>query len=213
MVSQICDYLIEKGYDRRLEVMVSSRVDSIHLPTLKKMRRAGIRWICFGVESGNQIVLDRMQKNITIKQIKEAYWKANAADLFIAGNFMIGHLGETWETAMDTINLACELRQDYASFAIAIPFPGTELYQHCLDNDIDLPSWNGFGSVNSPPIPLNKNLDQASLLSLREIALNRFFKRPLYFLGILIKFNTIAVLKDFLTMYLAIYKEKKAKRF
>jgi len=213
MVNQICDYIIEKGYNRKLEIMVSSRVDSIHLPTLKKMRQAGIRWICFGVESGNQIVLDRMQKKITIKQIKEAYNKANTAGLFIAGNFMIGHLGETWETAMDTINLTCELKQDYASFAIAIPFPGTELYQHCLDNGIDLPSWNDFGSINSPPIPLNESLDQASLLKLREIAVNRFFKRPLYFLGILIKFKTIAVIKDFLKMYLAIYKEKKAKRF
>ena len=30
---------------------------------------------------------------------------------------------------MDTIDLACELKQDYVSFAIAIPFPGTELYE------------------------------------------------------------------------------------
>ena len=64
---------------------------------------------------------------------------------------MIGHIGETLETAMDTIHLVCELDQEYASFAIAIPLPGTELYQYCLDNNIPLPTWNDFGSVNTPP--------------------------------------------------------------
>lgn len=212
LVNQVCDFLIEKKYNRKIEIMVSSRVDSIHFQTLQKMRQAGIRWICFGVESGNQEILNRMKKKITIKQIKDAYNNARSAGLFIAGNYMIGHIGENLETAMDTINLACELKQEYVSFAIAIPFPGTELYQHCLDNNIVLPSWNDFGSVNSPPIPLNESLDQAKLMELRNIAVNRFFKRPFYFLELLWKFNTIAVLKDFLKMYFVIRKERKAKR-
>ncbi len=72
--------------------------------------------------------------------INDANSKARTAGLFVAGNFMIGHLEETWETAMDTINLACKLKQEYASFAIAIPFPGIEIYQYCLDKGIDLPS-------------------------------------------------------------------------
>ena len=159
IVNEICDYIIEKGYNRRLEIMVSSRADTVHLPTLKKMREASVRWICFGVESGSQEILNRMHKHITIEQIKKAYALSREAGLFIAGNFMLGHLGETRETAMDTIRLACELDQEYASFAIAIPLPGTELYNHCLDKDIPLPPWNDFGSVNTPPIALNESLN------------------------------------------------------
>lgn len=158
MVDKICDYIIQKGYDRKLQIMVSSRVETIHVPTLLKMRKAGVRWICFGVESGNQNILDRMKKNITIAQIKDAFKKSREAGLFIAGNYMIGHLAETYETAMDTVRLACDLDQDYASFAIAIPLPGTELYQHCLEHNIPLPSWTEFGSVNTPPIPLNESM-------------------------------------------------------
>lgn len=71
IVNKICDYIIEKGYNKRLEIMVSSRVDTLHLPTLKKMRQASVRWICFGVESGNQEILNRMFKNISIEQIKK----------------------------------------------------------------------------------------------------------------------------------------------
>ena len=116
MVNDICDYIIEKGYDKRLEIMVSSRADTVHLPTLKKMRQASVRWICFGVESGSQEIFDRMNKHITIAQIKKAYALSREAGLFIAGNFMLGNLGETRETAMDTIRLACELDEEYASF-------------------------------------------------------------------------------------------------
>jgi len=151
MVNDICDYLIEKKYHLRLEIMVSSRVDTIHLPTLQKMRQAGVRWICFGVESGNQEILSRMHKHITIEQIHKAFRLSREADLFIAGNFMIGHIGETEKTALDTICMANELDQDYVSFAIAIPLPGTELYDHCVETGIPLPPWNDFGSVNSPP--------------------------------------------------------------
>lgn len=213
MVHDICDYLIEKGYHRRLEIMVSSRVDTIHLPTLQKMRQAGVRWICFGVESGNQELLTRMQKRISIDQIRSAFRLSREAGLFIAGNFMIGHLGETRESALDTIRLACELDQDYASFAVAIPLPGTELYDHCVETGIPLPPWNDFGNVNTPPIPLNASLDAATLVGLRAQAIGRFFKRPGYFFGLLVRMRAGRVILDFARMYLAILREKAAKRF
>ena len=213
MVNNICDYLIEKGYNKKLEIMISARADTAHGPTYKKMRQAGIRWICFGVESGSQRILDKMNKRMTIDQIKNAFNEANKAGLYIAGNYMLGHIGETWDSAMKTIELSCELKHDYASYAIAIPFPGTGLYQHCLDNEIKLPSWNNFGSVNTPPIPLNDSLDSNSLIKLRSIAINKFFKRASYIINILWKFDLLSVLKDFINMYIAIKKEKKAKRF
>src|SRR4030042_1140579 len=178
MVDKICNFIIQKGYHKKLQIMVSSRVETIHVPTLQKMRKAGIRWICFGVESGNQYILDRMKKNTTVAQKKNAFKKSREAGLFIAGNYMIGHLGETGETAMDTIRLACDLDQDYASFAIAIPLPGTELYQYCLEQKIPLPVWNDFGSVNTPPIPLNESLKAEQLMNLRRMATKKFFARP-----------------------------------
>lgn len=212
MVNEICDYLIAKGYSNKLEIMVSSRVDTIHLPTLIKMRQASVRWICFGVESGNQEILNRISKRITVQQIRNAFKMSRQAGLFIAGNFMIGHVGETRESALDTINLATELDQEYASFAIAIPLPGTELYQHCIDEAIPLPSWNDFGSVNSPPISLNSLLDPEELMALRDLAVNRFFKRPIYLFRMLIRVRPINLIVDFVKMYLAIRVEKSAKR-
>jgi anaerobic magnesium-protoporphyrin IX monomethyl ester cyclase len=213
MVHEVCDYLIQKGYSERLEIMVSSRVDTVNPEILGKMRKAGVRWICFGVESGNQEILDGMGKKIKISQVKEAFRLARQAGLFIAGNYMIGHIGERIDTAMDTINLACELDEDYASFAIAIPFPGTELYQHCLEKGIPLPPWNDFGSVNSPPIPLNDRLDRDELMRLRRLATSRFFKRPVYLLKLLFRFRPLPVITDFLKMYFALRMEMRENRY
>jgi len=212
-VNKICDYFIEKGYNKKIEVQVSARADTVSLSTLKKMREAGIRWVCFGVESGNQSILNRMKKNITIEQIQDAFKKANEAGLYVVGNYMIGHIGETYETAMDTIKLACKLKQDYAAFAICIPFPGTELYQHCLDKNIKLPSWNDFGSVNTPPIALNESLNSENLINLRNKAVNSFFIRPSYFFRLLSRLKIYIVIKDFVKTYFALRKERKAKRF
>jgi anaerobic magnesium-protoporphyrin IX monomethyl ester cyclase len=213
LVEKVCDYIIQNEYHRRLEIMVSSRVDTVQAPLLEKMRKAGVRWICFGVESGNQYVLNRINKNIAIAQIREAFKKAREAGLFIAGNYMIGHVGETFESAMDTIQLACDLDQDYASFAVAIPLPGTELYQHCLDKKIPLPPWNEFGSVNSSPIPLNESLNPDRLIELRRRATSRFFKRPSYLLKLLWRFAPLAVISDFFQMYFVIRQEMRARRY
>jgi hypothetical protein len=126
---------------------------------------------------------------------------------------MIGHIGETTDTIMDTINLACELDQDYASFAIAIPLPGTGLYQYCLEEKIPLPTWNDFGSLNTPPIPLNKPLSADELLKLRRLATNRFFKRPSYLLKLLWRFNWRALISDFAKMYFVLRAENQANRY
>jgi len=211
-VNELCYYIIEKGYNQRLEIQISSRANTAHLPTLKKMRTAGVRWVFFGIESGNQQILDQMDKNIHLDQIRSAVANARKAGMFVGGNYIIGCLGETRETAKDTIKLACELEQDYASFATAIPLPGTGLYQYCLEKNIALPAWNDFGSVNTPPIALNSTLTAEELCQLRDMAVNRFFIRPGYLIKILIRLKTFIVLKDFVTMFFALRKEKKEKR-
>lgn len=213
IVNEVCDHLIKKGYNETLEINISTRVDAVDLPTLKLLKKAGVRWVAFGVESGNQRILNGMNKNISINQIEKAFRDANKAGLRVVGNFMIGHIGETTETAMDTIRFACRLRQDFVNFATAIPLPGSKLYDYCLSSGRQLPSWNGFGSVNSPPIALNDDLGAEELRRLRTLAVNRFFKRPVYLAKMLMRFHAFSVIKDFTKMYVSLRKEIKEKRY
>jgi len=213
MVKTICEFMIERGYNTHVESMVSSRVDCVDMEMFMLMRKAGVKWVCFGVESGNERVLKDMGKRITLDQIRSAFKIARDSGMAVAGNFMIGHIGETWESAMETIELACELPEDYASIAVAIPLPGTGLYRHCVDNNIKLPTWQEFGSVNTPPISLNPTLNSKELMALRDLAVNRFFKRPKYLIGLMFRFNPYYVISDFLKMYLALRAERKDGRW
>jgi radical SAM superfamily enzyme YgiQ (UPF0313 family) len=63
---------------------------------------------------------------------------------------LFGVPGETQETIEETIRFAKEIDADSTQFAIAIPHPGTELYQTCMDNGwLVFDSWEDFAAENS----------------------------------------------------------------
>jgi radical SAM superfamily enzyme YgiQ (UPF0313 family) len=54
---------------------------------------------------------------------------AKKAGLRIHGDFAIGFPGERPESALKTIEWACELNPDTAQFQLMIPFPGTPFFE------------------------------------------------------------------------------------
>ena len=131
---EICHLLIEEGLNGVPWVTIHGiRVDNTDLELFQLMKEAGCKRVGFGVESGNQRVLDIMKKNQTIEDVRQAFRNARQAGLETIGFFIFGLPGENDETMEDTIKLALELDPDLANFMIAAPFPGTELYQMILD--------------------------------------------------------------------------------
>jgi radical SAM superfamily enzyme YgiQ (UPF0313 family) len=103
------------------------RVDRklIDLDLLKLAKRAGVTEIFYGVESGNQEMLNTMKKGTRIADIERAFRLTRKAGIKTTASFMIGNVGETQETVKDSINLMKKIKPTYASFGMAIPFPGT----------------------------------------------------------------------------------------
>jgi radical SAM superfamily enzyme YgiQ (UPF0313 family) len=126
----ICRMLIEEELNTVPWITIHGiRADNTDLELFQLMKRAGCKRVGFGVESGNQRVLDTMKKNQTIKDVRQAFHNAREAGLQTIGFFIFGLPGENEDTMEDTIKLALELDPDLANFMIAAPFPGTELYQ------------------------------------------------------------------------------------
>ena len=93
------------------------------------MKAAGARRVGFGVESGNQGVLNNIiKKGQTLDMVRDAFKNAKAAGLQTMGFFVLGMPGETPETMEDTVKFALELDPDLANFMIAAPYPGTRLW-------------------------------------------------------------------------------------
>jgi len=125
---EICDILLAEKINASFELRTGIRVDMINENLLLKMKQAGFKFYAFGIESGDQEVLDKAKKHITIAQVKKAIKLINKYNLKASGFFMIGLPGETYTKFLKSIRLANELNLDEVRFYNTIPFPGTELY-------------------------------------------------------------------------------------
>ncbi len=130
-VLDICRRLVEEGLNRVPWIMINGiRANIADEEVLGAMKRAGCIRVAFGVESGNQAILDSVvDKHLTLDQVRAAFRAARAVGLETIGFFIVGLPGETEATMDDTIRFACELDPLVANFSIATPFPGTTMYE------------------------------------------------------------------------------------
>jgi len=118
-----------------------SRVDTITSEIVQTMADAGCQAICFGVESGNQEVLDLIKKNSSLAKVKEAMRMAQDAGICALASFIVGLPGETEETLRKTVEFAEELKHEFGSlygFHILSPFPGTEVREKAAEYGLEI---------------------------------------------------------------------------
>lgn len=113
---------------RGVRWVANSRVDTVDPDLLKEMKKAGCWMICYGVESGNDKVLQMNEKGAkaTVAQARNAVRWAKEAGIKVWTYMMLGMYGDTEETMRQTIDLAKELDGDICNFALSAPYPGTK---------------------------------------------------------------------------------------
>lgn len=158
------------------ECRIRTRVDCIDAELLKKLKSINCTTISYGVESGNQRILDINSKGVKIGQIKRAFDITHKIGINTLGFFLIGFPQETPQTIEDTINLAKKLNPKYATFTRIRPFPGTRIYAEAKRNNTLVGGW----SVNQPvpwiKLPWTENIDD--LNNYVNIAYHKFYYRP-----------------------------------
>ncbi|MBU4360497.1 B12-binding domain-containing radical SAM protein [Patescibacteria group bacterium] len=128
-IQEICDEIIKRKLTH-LSYLVQGRCSKfIDLPTLKKMKQAGFKWIWWGVESGSQKVLDLMKKDTTVQDIKNSFKLAKEAGIKSLMFIIVGIPGETKEDVFETGKLIERIKPDQVRFHIITPFPGSELWE------------------------------------------------------------------------------------
>lgn len=123
---EICVKMIEEKVN--LEWVCSARVNAITEEILVLMKEAGCFQIAFGIESGNQKILDIQQKGITLERIRHAVEITHKAGIRTKGYFMIGHPTETPETIRETIDFARSIPLDNFQATYFTPLPGSVAY-------------------------------------------------------------------------------------
>jgi anaerobic magnesium-protoporphyrin IX monomethyl ester cyclase len=95
---------------------------------LKLMKRSGCWQISYGIESGNQKILDFAQKGLTIDQIEQAVRLTHEAGILNKGYFIFGLPHETEETMKNTMRFAKRIPLNDMSIFTLTPFPGSKMY-------------------------------------------------------------------------------------
>ncbi len=122
------DSLLDELRKRDLGIVWSclTRVDIVTKGLLEKMKSSGCSYISYGIESGNQEMLDKMGKGITTSEILTTLKITSEVGIRQYGFFIVGFPGENWETVMDSYKLIHQSKLDGAAFNILIPLPGTK---------------------------------------------------------------------------------------
>ncbi|MBN1981485.1 MAG: radical SAM protein [Chitinivibrionales bacterium] len=112
-----------------LRFAVQGRVDGASQELFQQMRRAGVKLITFGLESGNQDVLDFYHKDVTVQQNRDAIVMADKAGLYTAGLFIMGAPFETKQHFNNTYRFAAQLPLDITSFWVLDYTYGSQLWE------------------------------------------------------------------------------------
>lgn len=126
-VEQLCDFLSWRKYD--LQWCCSTRADAVDRSLLKKMKAAGCTLIHYGVESGDQTMVDSIDKRLDLARAEAAVRMAQEVGIEVLAFFMLGMPGETREQMRRTVRFAEKLAPDYVSFHLFVPYPSTAAHQ------------------------------------------------------------------------------------
>ncbi len=155
------------------------RVDLANKEILRQMADSGCWHISYGVESGNQKVLDTIKKGITIEQIENAFKWTHQAGMEARGTYILGLPNETSQTMQDTVNIAIKTEADYAQFQLLTPYPGTELWDEARNyGDLAIKDFSKYTIWF--PVFIPKGLTTEDLLKAHRSAYRKFYFRADY---------------------------------
>jgi anaerobic magnesium-protoporphyrin IX monomethyl ester cyclase len=177
----IIEKLTELNKNDDLRLWVYSRIDTVPDPeTLAKIRRAGIRWLCLGIESGDKGVRLEVSKgkfeDVAVERVVEHVHKA---DINVMGNYIFGLPGDTEETIQKTFELSTKLNTLGWNTYAAMALPGSPLYAEAVKSGIKVPQKYeefSFHSYETIPLPTD-SLEPWRILQLRDKKFTEYFGR------------------------------------
>ena len=174
----LCEKLSTRNKDDKLRMWSYSRIDTVKRPEiLKLVRKAGIKWLCLGIESGDKSVrLEVAKGKFEDVDVKEVIKKVHEADINVMGNYIFGLPGDTKETMKKTFDLSVELCTAGWNTYAAMALPGSQLYKNAVEKNYILPdSYEGFSfhSYETQPLP-TEALKPEEILEYRDKSFNNY---------------------------------------
>jgi anaerobic magnesium-protoporphyrin IX monomethyl ester cyclase len=156
-VYEVCDE-IERRNLKGLFIRCSNgfRADSVDRPLLERMKEIGIREVSFGVDGGNNKMLQLLKKGETIETIERAIKDACDVGFDVKLFIITGTPHETAADIEDSIRLVRKYPVARVDFNNPIPYPGTEMFDYVKEHNLFvIPPEDYLNNVSDEePIPV-----------------------------------------------------------
>jgi radical SAM superfamily enzyme YgiQ (UPF0313 family) len=156
---RILDGLIERQYPCHFKVR--SRVNAVDEDLLRKMKKARVDTIVYGLESGSQTMLDAFSKKTTVQDNIRACRLTRQAGIACLGDMILFYPGETRHTLEETRRFVRRAGPTAVKYFVLTPLPKTQVYEESKKNGTLRGDWN-LGS-ETPWVKLDEFKDLAEM--------------------------------------------------
>jgi len=191
--------MIARGYNDEVQFSCNMRFGALSRDDYRLMKQAGFRMLLFGVESGRQATLDRLNKGTTVEGIINECRVSREESLEPHITIMVGYPWETRADALSTLNLAKMLMEKgwavTLQSTIVIPYPGTKLYAEALENGwfrVDPKDYNRFDMKE--PVLSTPDISSEEVMKICD-EIYKVFLSPKYMLKQLVRIRSLRDVK------------------
>ena len=140
-----------KSRNMDLPFGIMARADLMDREILTELKEAGLWGLKYGVESATQEIVDACDKGLELEKVKRAVEFTHELGIKMHLTFMFGLPGETWDSAMKTIDMAIAFAPESVQFTVATPFPGSKYWNEITSEGKlrtrDFSKYDGFRSA------------------------------------------------------------------
>ena len=137
--------------------MRADQGDRLPDAVMAKCKESGLRRVIIGVESGSQVMMDWIKKDIKLEQVFISAEKCLRHDVAVIFPFIVGFPNETDESVAASLDVAKRLRAMSPKFQTPIfyfkPYPGTSITDQAIREGYQLPcsldDWSNFDFIGS----------------------------------------------------------------
>jgi len=148
----VCDEIIRRKLGSKVRWYAYMAPKPFTEPFVSLLKRAGCAGINFGVDSGNDTMLQVLGRDFTVQDVVDAARLCRAYNITFMFDLLIGGPGETERTAADTINLMRRVEPDRVGTAIGIRvYPETALARIVQSEGSHDQNRNLHGAVSDNP--------------------------------------------------------------
>lgn len=144
-LTQLADEIEKQGPP--VPYKIQARVDLMDEKYVADLKRSGCKEVWLGAESGSQKILDAMDKDTTIAQIKKANGLLKRAGIKTAFFLQYGYPGEKYHDIKMTLKLVRQCLPDSIGISVSYPLQGTEFYKKVEGDLKTKKNWDDSGDL------------------------------------------------------------------